>query len=309
MGNFQLLVKENNTLLDGGLFGMSSEQKYSRSDTNASIPLTRNKPQNQRVICNRGFIYHVRVPREDPQENPISLTASEYERLLARVRGPSFLEKEKEAFRKASQKRKDDTKAAEERRRQIIDKDLYAFKVETQTDMQSKRQGFERYRHMRCKAQMEKDNQILRMDIRIQKCKIQAELDTQLQWKKQCEAVEYAKEKAEFERELNHHQEMLIKHEEKEIKRKVEARHHLDVLSGQIREREQIATANRRERIAIAQSLNEDDRMKIKCLDELKEERLAELKASGIPDKYCNYVRTKTTQEEAKRLQFQYLAQ
>ncbi|XP_061522670.1 uncharacterized protein LOC133396643 [Phycodurus eques] len=306
MCGFKLLdVKEKKLVLDGGLFGMSSKQKPSKSDNKPIVASHQNEPKKQIVICNQGLIYNVRVPREEVREDPISLSASEYERILARARDPSFLAKEAAA----SQKKKDEIKAAEERKRQMIEKDRCFVKQAAQTDIQSKKQDFERYQHMRCKAQMEKDNQILKLDTCIERCKIQAELDTQLEWKKHCEAVGFSKEKAEFERQLKCHQEKLIKHEEREKKRREEGRLHLQAVQEQIWEKEHAAAARRRERLNTAKHVSDEVQLKNKCIDELKEERLSDLRACGIPDKYCSYAKRKTAEDDAKSKNFQYHAQ
>ncbi|XP_061661319.1 uncharacterized protein LOC133492734 [Syngnathoides biaculeatus] len=305
MCGFQLLiVKEKKLVLDGGLLGMSSKQKPSKSDK-PIVSSRQNEPKKQIVICNHGLLHNVRLQREEVRENPISLSASEYERILARARDPSFLVKEEAA----SQRKRDEIMAAEERKRQMIEKDYCFVTKEAETDIQSKKQGFERYRHMRCKAQMEKDSQILKLDTCIERCKIQAELDTQLEWKKHCEAVEFSKKKAEFEWELKNHQEKLNKHEEKEKKRREEGRLHLQALKEQIREKEHATDARLRERLNMAKHVSDEVQLENKCIDELKEERLSDLRASGIADKYYSYAKRKTTEDGAKSKNFQYHAQ
>ncbi|XP_019718943.1 uncharacterized protein At1g10890-like [Hippocampus comes] len=287
---------------------MSNKKKPSKSEKKPTVPSRENEPQKKIVICNRGLLYNVRVPREEPHDDPISLSASEYDRILARARDPSFLAKEKEIGAKASQIKNDNTQAAEERKRQMIEKDARLVKQEVRTDEQCKKQSFEHYRHMRCRAQMEKDNQILKLDTCIQRCKIQAELDTQLEWKKHCEAVEISKERAEFERVRKCHRDAHFKHEERERRRKEEGRLHLDALKGQIREKEHAAAARRRECLNMAKQVSEEVCLENTCIDELKEERLSELRASGIGDKYCSYAKRKTTQVGAKSKHFQYHA-
>ncbi|XP_051910412.1 nuclear mitotic apparatus protein 1-like [Hippocampus zosterae] len=288
---------------------MSDKKNPSKSEKKPTVPSRENEPEKKIVICNRGLLYNVRVPREEAHDDPLSLSASEYDRILARARDPSFLAKEKESGAKASQIKNDDTRAAEERKRQMIEKDARLVKKEVRTDEECKKQNFERYRRMRCKAQMENDNQIHKLDTCIQRCKIQAELDTQLEWKKHCEAVEISKEKAEFELVRRCHRDAHFKHEEKERRRKEEGRRYLDALKGQIKEKEHAAAARRREWLDMAQEVSDEVCLENTCIDELKEERLSELRASGIGDKYCNYAKRKTKQVEAKSKHFQYHAQ
>ncbi|XP_049604721.1 cilia- and flagella-associated protein 45-like [Syngnathus scovelli] len=282
---------------------MSNKKKTSKSDKKPSIPPRQNEPQKQILICHRGDLRTLRVPREEVPGKQLSLSSSEYDRILARTK-----EKTLQAEEKASQKKLDDIKAAEERKRQMIEKDRRSA-LEAETDLQSKKQSFERYQHMRCKAQMEEDSQIQKLDTRIQRCKIQSDLDTQFEWKKHCEAVEIAKEKAEFERMVKYHQRTLNKVEEKEKRRKEKRLLHLEVLKEQIREKEDAAAAIRRERINMAKHETDDVKLKNKCIDELKEERLSDLKASGIPEKYYKYVEKKSAEAGAKSKQFQYHAQ
>nr|XP_061809870.1 cilia- and flagella-associated protein 45-like [Nerophis lumbriciformis] len=282
---------------------MNCKPKPSKFDKKA--PSHPNELQKALVICNRGHLYNVRVPCEERREEALCLSASEYERILARARGPSFLakEKEKEALDKALQKKKE---AAEEKKRQMIEKDRSSIKTDVQTEAMSKKQGCENYRHMRRKAQMERDNQIVKLDSCIERCKIEAAVDTQCLWKKQCEAVALSKDKAEFERELQANQELLVKHQEKDRRRKEEGRHHLDVLSEQIRHNEHTAAIKRREKLYATEHVNDEVQLQKKCIDELKQERLKNFRASGIPEKYYLYAERKTAKIRERNEKFQY---
>ncbi|XP_077410705.1 uncharacterized protein LOC144040412 [Vanacampus margaritifer] len=304
-----LNVKEKKLALDGGLFGMSSKQKPSKSDKKPTVPSHQNEPRKQTVICNQGVLYNVRVPREEARGDQLSLSSSEYERILARARDPIILAKEKEVGETASQKRKEDIKAAEEKKHKMMEQDRCSLRQEEKADTQSKTQSLERYRHMRCKAQMVNDNQILKLDTYIQRCKIQADVDTQHQWKKHCEAVAVSREKADFERVLKCTQEALIKHEERGRRRKEEGRLHLQALQEQIREKEHAAAVRRRERLSGAKHVSDEVQLKDKCIDEIKEERLSDLKACGVSDKYYSYVKKRTAEDGAKSKNFQYHSQ
>ncbi|XP_077365332.1 uncharacterized protein LOC144009462 [Festucalex cinctus] len=285
---------------------MSDKKEPSKTDKKATLPSHPNEPRKQTLICNRGVLYSVRVPREGAREDQLSLSTSEYERILARARDPIILAKEKELGETASQKKRDDLKAAEEKKHKMMAQDRRAVRQEEQADARSKQRSSERYRHMRCKAQTESDNQILKLDTYIRRCKIQADADTQREWKKRCEAVAISREKADFERALECHREALDKHEEKGRRRKEEGRLHLQALQEQIREKERAAAVGRRERLSVAKHVSDEVQLKNKCIEEIKEERLSDFRACGIPDKYYGYVKKRTAEDGAKSKNYQY---
>ncbi|XP_061614325.1 cilia- and flagella-associated protein 45-like [Phyllopteryx taeniolatus] len=285
--------------VDRGLFGMESNHR---------VPLIRMHPKKTIVICNQGFIYNVRVPRDELHVKKICLSHAEHDRILAKAKGPSILDKELEVLRKAAIKKKEDIKAAEGRKRQIIENDLFAIKHEEESELQSRRLAYDRYQHMREKALIEKDNQIKKLDRWILNSKIQTERDKQLVWKKRCEAIEISREKGEFDRVLKCTQEAIRKDEEKEKKRLRDAYAHLESIKEQVKEREQAALNKRKERLYEVSKVRETIQEKNRWLDEFKEERLKELKACGIPEKYCRYVRRKTKEDEANPNQYHYRA-
>ncbi|XP_019718929.1 cilia- and flagella-associated protein 45-like [Hippocampus comes] len=292
-------MKDPTSQVNGSLFGMESNHR---------VPLIRMHPKKKIVICNQGFIYNVRVPRDELQEQTIGLSHAEHERILAKAKGPSIIDRELAVLRKAAIKKKEDLKAAEERKRYIIEKDLFAVKHEAESELQSRRLAHERYQQMREKAAIERDNQMKKLDRWILNSKIQAERDKQLVWKKHCEADEISREKAEFDRVLKCTQEAIRKDEEREKKRMRDAYAHLESIKEQVREREQAALSKRRERLYEVSNAKEKVDEKTRWLDEFKEERLKELKACGIPEKYCRYVRRKTNEDEANPNQYQYRA-
>ncbi|XP_077592229.1 uncharacterized protein LOC144209663 [Stigmatopora nigra] len=281
---------------------MSSKKTPSKFDKKDTASSHQNEPQKQVVICNRGHLYNIRVPRAERREETLSLSASEYDKIIARARTPSFLERE-EALEKASQKNKE---AAEERKRQIIEKDRRTAKCDVETESLSRRQRYERYMHMRCKAQMEQDNQIRKLDTSIARCKIQAERDTQSEWKKHCDAVGISKDKADFERVVKAQQEMLVKQEKRERKRKEEGRRYLDNLAEQIKQNEHVAAVNRQEWLGMGKKETEEDKLQNQCIEEVKEEKLSNFRATGISDKYYLFVKKKADESGKKVEKFQY---
>ncbi|CAL8349699.1 unnamed protein product [Lota lota] len=106
-------------------------------------------------------------------------------------------------------------------------------------------------------------------------------------------AVEAGRERAEFERVLRAQQAAIAKQEEEEQRHRQKALSHADGVRQQVREREQLAVAKRREVYKEREELDEVGRQRRLRLDEIKDKKLKELKAAGLPEKYCNQVERK----------------
>ncbi|KAM9363763.1 cilia- and flagella-associated protein 45-like [Symphorus nematophorus] len=106
-------------------------------------------------------------------------------------------------------------------------------------------------------------------------------------------SMEAGREKAEFERVLKVQQEMIIKDKEKEEKKRQKAQRHAEAIRHQVKDRELSAIAKRRELFKEADRLVEEARQRRLRLDEIKEKKLKELKATGLPEKYCSEVKRK----------------
>uniref|UniRef100_A0A8C5F841 Cilia- and flagella-associated protein 45 n=1 Tax=Gadus morhua TaxID=8049 RepID=A0A8C5F841_GADMO len=106
-------------------------------------------------------------------------------------------------------------------------------------------------------------------------------------------SVEAGRERAEFERVLRAQQAAIAKQEAEEQGHRQKALQHADGVRQQVRERELQAVARRREVYKEREELDEAGRQRRLRLDEIKERKLRELKAAGIPEKYCNQVERK----------------
>ncbi|XP_044209892.1 cilia- and flagella-associated protein 45 [Thunnus albacares] len=115
----------------------------------------------------------------------------------------------------------------------------------------------------------------------------------QLRCKEHFLSIEAGREKAEFERVLKVQQETIVKLKEEEEKLRQKALHHSEAIRQQVKERELLAVAKRREFFKEADQLSEEARQRRVRLDEIKEKKLKELKATGLSEKYCSEVERK----------------
>ncbi|XP_022602067.1 cilia- and flagella-associated protein 45 [Seriola dumerili] len=106
-------------------------------------------------------------------------------------------------------------------------------------------------------------------------------------------SIEAGREKAEFERVLKVQQEAIAKQMEEEEKQHQKAQRHSLAIRHQVKERELSAIAQRREIFKEADRLIEEARQRRMRLDDIKEKKLKELKATGLSEKYCSEVERK----------------
>lgn len=106
-------------------------------------------------------------------------------------------------------------------------------------------------------------------------------------------SIEAGRERAEFERVLRAQQVSIEKEKEKELRHREKVLRHADGVRQQVRERELQAISQRREIFKEGDRLDEEARQRRARLDEIKEKKLKELKAAGLPEKYCNEVERK----------------
>ncbi|XP_029372731.1 cilia- and flagella-associated protein 45 [Echeneis naucrates] len=106
-------------------------------------------------------------------------------------------------------------------------------------------------------------------------------------------SIEAGREKAEFERVLRAQQEGISKQMEEEERQRQKALRHSEAIRQQVKERELSAITRRRETFNEADRLVEEARQRRQRLDEIKEKKLKELKATGLAEKYCSEVERK----------------
>ncbi|XP_019721810.1 meiosis-specific nuclear structural protein 1-like [Hippocampus comes] len=264
------------------------------------------KPQKKTVICHQGFLYNIRMPRDESDANPVVLSIPEHQRILANARGPNAIERELEALKEEAQKKQDIINAAQHRRNQIMQKDLCSMKLEAETKKKSEKEAYKEYQRLREKTQLAQDTQIMKLDRWILHSKIQAERDKQMSWKKHCEAVEHSREKAEFERVLKCTKIALDQEDEKNKNRQEDGRRHLEFIKQQVRDREELVLLRRQKWHTDYARTKENWKEKDKWLEELKQDRLEELKATGVSEEYLNYVTKKTTEDSVNIMDSQY---
>ncbi|XP_039986506.1 cilia- and flagella-associated protein 45 isoform X2 [Xiphias gladius] len=115
----------------------------------------------------------------------------------------------------------------------------------------------------------------------------------QIQCKEHFLSIEAGREKAEFERVLKVQQEGIVKQMEEEEKQRQKALRHSESIRQQVKERELSAIAKRREIFKESDRLIEEARQRRMRLNEIKEKKLKELKATGLSEKYCSDVERK----------------
>ncbi|MCI4379029.1 hypothetical protein PGIGA_G00223090 [Pangasianodon gigas] len=115
----------------------------------------------------------------------------------------------------------------------------------------------------------------------------------QITHKERMLSIEAGRERAEFERVLRVQQELITREKEKEERHQQHVLRHAEGVRQQVREREAQAIARRRELFREGEKLDEEARMRRARLDEIKEKKLKELKAAGLPEKYCSDVERK----------------
>ncbi|KAK2847008.1 hypothetical protein Q5P01_010007 [Channa striata] len=106
-------------------------------------------------------------------------------------------------------------------------------------------------------------------------------------------SIEAGREKAEFERVLKVQQETAVKQKEEEEKQQQKALRHSEAIRQQMKERELLAIAKRREFFKEADQLVEEAQQRRMRLNEIKEKKLKELRATGLSEKYCSEVERK----------------
>ncbi|XP_062283139.1 cilia- and flagella-associated protein 45-like [Scomber scombrus] len=115
----------------------------------------------------------------------------------------------------------------------------------------------------------------------------------QLRCKEHFLSIKADREKADYERVLKAHQEAIIKQKEEEEKMHQKSLRHSEVIRQQVKEHEVRAVAQRRELLKETDQMSEAVQQRQMRLNELKEKKLKELKATGLPDKYCSDVERK----------------
>ncbi|XP_075998765.1 cilia- and flagella-associated protein 45-like [Genypterus blacodes] len=115
----------------------------------------------------------------------------------------------------------------------------------------------------------------------------------QIKYREHLVAIKVGQEQAEAERLLRVQQKAIAKEREEKERHHQELLRHAEATRQQVREREVIAMAQRKEVFKEGDKLNKAARQRRNLLEDFKERKLRELKATGIPEKYCKEVERK----------------
>merc|ERR1712050_98463 len=110
--------------------------------------------------------------------------------------------------------------------------------------------------------------------------------EEQISAKRHLMAVQAARERAEFDKSLLEQQKEVKKIHEQEEKKQMAQLQYSNDIRNQIHERESERIESRKQFFIETQELEEEINAKNKQLEEVKRRKLAELKESGVPEKY-----------------------
>uniref|UniRef100_A0AAY4C842 Cilia- and flagella-associated protein 45 n=1 Tax=Denticeps clupeoides TaxID=299321 RepID=A0AAY4C842_9TELE len=190
---------------------------------------------------------------------------AEYEAELQRIKK----EKEKEVARlRALQERERDHKAEQD--------EIRARRNQEATDREWRKKEKERHKK---KVEEEGKLKVSRLE--------------QVTHKEHLLAIEAGRERAEFERVIRVQQEAITREKELEENHRQRLLRHAEGVRQQMRARELQAIAQRKELFHEGNSLLEEAHNRRIRLNEIKAKKLRELKAAGLPEKYCSYVERK----------------
>ncbi|CAL8360778.1 unnamed protein product [Merluccius merluccius] len=193
---------------------------------------------------------------------------------------------EREAEYEAKQRRVKKEKEKEVARLRALQERDRDYKAE-QDEVRARRNREAAEREWRRKQKEQAEKKVAE-DAKLKRARLE-----QVVHKEQLLSVEVGRERAEFERVLRAQQAAIAKQKEDEERQRQRALYHADGVLQQVREREMLAMAKQREVFKEREQLEEVTRQRRLRLDEIKEKKLKELKAAGLPEKYCNQVERK----------------
>jgi len=114
--------------------------------------------------------------------------------------------------------------------------------------------------------------------------------EEQLKYKELSQAVEVAKNEAEFNRVLRVQREEIAKEQEKVMLQQQNKEEFCQDIRAQIREKEQVKISERNKFFEEGTKLAEEARARREKIEQIKEKKIQELKEMGVPQKYLNEV-------------------
>ncbi|XP_060897011.1 cilia- and flagella-associated protein 45-like [Labrus mixtus] len=122
----------------------------------------------------------------------------------------------------------------------------------------------------------------------------------QVRSKEQLMVVERERQKAEYDVMAKLEQDSMVKQQEEEEKRHQKAQQHKEALLQQIKEHGRLAKQKCKDTFKEAFDFTEEGRDREVFLDIVKKKKLKDLKASGIPEKYCTQFERKVFNRRQK---------
>ncbi|KAJ7995468.1 hypothetical protein DPEC_G00244870 [Dallia pectoralis] len=222
------------------------------------------------------------------EESLLAKERKKEEERLADLRAMEYTQKkmEREAEYEAEQRRVKREKEKEVARLRALQERDRDHKAE-QDELRAKRnqEAAEREWRKKEKEQLQRKAQV---EGRLKAARLE-----QVTQKEQLMSIEAGRERAEFERVLRAQEASISKEKEMEEKHRIKLLRHAEGVRQQVREREMQAITLRKEIYKEGGRLDEEARLRRIRLDEIKEKKLRELKAAGLPEKYCNEVERK----------------
>eukprot|EP00066_Takifugu_rubripes_P004775 XP_003968347.2 PREDICTED: protein CFAP45, mitochondrial [Takifugu rubripes] len=126
-----------------------------------------------------------------------------------------------------------------------------------------------------------------------EEAKLKAARLEQVRCKEHLLSMEAGREKAEFERILKVEQEAVIKRQEQEEKQRQRALGYANSIRHQIKEQKSCAAARRKQSFQEGRELTQKEQQRRLLLSEIREKKLQELRAAGLPEIYCSQVERK----------------
>ncbi|KAL5500388.1 hypothetical protein EMCRGX_G011941 [Ephydatia muelleri] len=194
--------------------------------------------------------------RDEEQQKEMERQKAEKEKEIARLRAQQERAKDKQAERDALKAKRRQEEFEREWRRK--EKEEAEKKAETNTSL--------------CEAR-----------------------EQQVHTKEHFFAVQAQRDREEFERVLRIQQQEMAQEQEKQSRAAANRRQHAQEIRKQVRKQEESKIANRRAFFEEGIKLDQEAKERRRKLDEIKQKKLAELKAAGIPDKYCAEVSRRIT--------------
>ncbi|XP_065820891.1 cilia- and flagella-associated protein 45-like [Labrus bergylta] len=215
------------------------------------------------------------------------------EEKLADIENAEFIQKKmkQEAEQKAAQKRKKKERELEHAKMFARQKEVRDNKAK-QDEIHTKR-----IKEMEDIKWRRKEKDLAAKTVQ-EEAKMRTDRLEQSHSKQYYQSREVMLQKEEFERVLKASQYSLSKEKEEEEKKRKNAANYLEALQHQKKEQDHSAIANREKIMKEAHDLIEANKLKRVQVDETKQHKLKELKATGLSEKYCSVVERKVNNKK-----------